>query len=173
MRKKSIILAAVMGLLFSTTTNAATVITANNGQATIASEQEEIESERLRTMLVESVNRSRIANGVAAISVDTTLQADADSRAVETSSRFDHIRPDGTSSRTAISSKHNFYGENIAYYPKVENLTEKEVVEWIMDSWMHSQVHRTNLLDSKWQETGVGVHIDGDWVYVTQFYIQR
>jgi uncharacterized repeat protein (TIGR02543 family) len=92
------------------------------------------------------VNVERAAAGLAPLHMSKELLDAAMQRAAETSIYFSHSRPDGTRyfSVTAYAS-----GENIA-------------VNWsfgaadVMEMWMNSPGHRSNILTSRWTELGVG-----------------
>jgi uncharacterized protein YkwD len=42
-----------------------------------------------------------------------------------------------------------------------------------VEGWMESDSHRENILRGDWEETAVGVCIDGDTFYFTQVFLER
>ena len=60
-------------------------------------------------------------------------------------------------------------GENIAY-----NRGFKDPCETAVEKWLLSPGHRTNLLNTRWQESAVGVAVTADGTYFfTQVFLKR
>lgn len=61
-------------------------------------------------------------------------------------------------------------GENIAYNRGYDNPGE-----FVVERWMKSTSHRENALNTRWEESGVGVAIgaDGETVYFTQVFLEK
>lgn len=87
------------------------------------------------------VNEERAKVGAAPLTMDTGLLDAAMVRAEETSLYFDHDRPDDSSIRTLNS---NIHGENIAAGVKT--------AEDVMDLWMNSATHKSNILNSNFKQ---------------------
>ncbi len=86
---------------------------------------------------------------------------------------FDHKGLDGSmvnNRADAIGlSKWRSIGENIAY-----NRGYADPLEFAVEGWMKSPAHRDNILNNRWQESGIGIAImtDGTY-YFTQVFLLR
>lgn len=110
--------------------------------------------------VLDLVNQQRAANGLGALTMDAELLEAAMARAAECSVYFSHTRPDGSQ---CFSISNRMYGENIA------------AGQWdpamVMDSWMNSPGHRSNILNSRWNSIGIGCFVGADGVlYWTQAF---
>jgi uncharacterized protein YkwD len=68
-------------------------------------------------------------------------------------------------------------GENLAKMPTRQTipgpyLSLQEVCEWAVSAWMNSTGHKTNILEPRFTETGVGVSFSDGWdyLYITQIF---
>lgn len=105
--------------------------------------------------VLELVNQQRSANGLAPLSMNATLQENANVRAVEIATLFDHTRPDGSSCFTAITVPYSYAGENIAAgYASPQS---------VVDGWMNSPGHRANILNSTFTQIGIGYYQGGSY----------
>ena len=115
--------------------------------------------------VVSLINQERKANGVQAIETDAKLQEAAGKRAQEIAEKFDHTRPDGSSCFTVLAEYNISYracGENIAYgQPNAES---------VMNSWMNSPGHRSNILNASYGRVGVGLYIKSGTCYWVQLF---
>lgn len=106
------------------------------------------------------VNKERTAAGVSPLTLNATMTAAATERAGEITEYFSHDRPDGSSCFTIFDEyglSWSSVGENIAYgYYSSES---------VMNGWMNSEGHRSNILSSDFTELGVG-YCDGYWVQI-------
>lgn len=103
--------------------------------------------------IVELVNEERAKAGVSPLTLDETVTAAAQVRAVECETSFSHTRPNGTSFATALQEAGVSYrgaGENIAWGQKTP--------EEVMQGWMNSDGHRANILNAKYTTIGVGYY---------------
>lgn len=113
--------------------------------------------------VLDLVNAERAKAGVAPLTMNQELSANANVRAKELITSFSHTRPDGTRCFTAITVPYRTAGENIAYgYPSAED---------VMEGWMNSDGHRANILASKYAEIGIGVVEDQGILYWVQLFI--
>ena len=105
------------------------------------------------------VNKEREANGLKPLVMDRSLLDTAMLRATELIVFFNHTRPNGGSCFSA-NSKMN--GENIAagYVDPAD----------VMDGWMHSDGHRSNILHSSFKSVGIGCIKYGQHYYWTQCF---
>lgn len=115
--------------------------------------------------VVSLINQERKAVGVQAVKADAQLQAAAGKRAQEIAENFDHTRPDGSSCFTILAEYNISYrtcGENIAYgQPNAES---------VMDSWMNSPGHRSNILNTSFGRVGVGLYQKSGTCYWVQLF---
>lgn len=116
--------------------------------------------------VVSLVNEERTKAGVGKLDFDVKLTSAANVRSKEIVNTFSHTRPDGTQFYTAIKEQGFSYkgcGENIAWGQK----TPDEV----MNAWMNSSGHRSNILNSKYTKIGVGVYeAENGRLYWTQLF---
>lgn len=111
------------------------------------------------------VNSYRAKNGLAAVTLDSSLCNAAQIRAQETKSSFSHTRPNGSSCFTVLSElgiSYNGAGENIAY--------GQSSPEEVMTAWMNSEGHRANILGASFTKLGVGVYSSGGTIYWAQMF---
>ena len=107
--------------------------------------------------VIDLVNAEREKAGLAPLTKDAGLCSAAGVRAKEISSSFSHTRPDGRSYKTAMDEAGVTYrgtGENVAMgYPSAEE---------VMNGWMGSEGHRSNILLGKYTSIGVGYYKGSD-----------
>lgn len=111
------------------------------------------------------VNKYRNQNGLASLTLDSSLCNAADIRAKEIKTSFSHTRPNGTSCFSVLSELGISYGgagENIAY--------GQSTPEEVMTAWMNSDGHRANILGSSFTKLGVGVYSSGGTLYWAQMF---
>ncbi|MCD8131940.1 MAG: CAP domain-containing protein [Lachnospiraceae bacterium] len=127
----------------------------------------------LVTQVYNLVNENRSANGVASLTLDSTLCAAAQTRADElaaygstTINGEAHVRPDGNSWGYVLFE----YGIN--YGTKGENTAEGySTAQSVMDGWMNSEGHKANILNSSFDIIGIGVAqtASGKYIWVQIF----
>lgn len=96
-------------------------------------------------------NAQQQANGIAALSLDPELTKAANIRAQEIATLFSHTRPDGRKCFTVLDQIGYSYwsaGENIA--AGYGNSSA------VMNGWMNSPGHRSNILNAGFKRLGVG-----------------
>ena len=96
------------------------------------------------------INQQRAAAGLPALQWNADAAAVAKLRAVEISQYFSHTRPNGTDCLTAMDEwgvKNPWRGENIA--------SGMATGPDVMNVWMSSTGHRSNILHEKFQSVGV------------------
>lgn len=114
--------------------------------------------------VLKRVNKERAAEGLPALTMDKGLLEAAMIRAHEIAIYFEHMRPNGEWCHVVFSDYLPFAGENIAIISK----TPKAV----MDSWMDSPGHRSNILGEYYTSIGVGaVTEDGTCYWVQCFSV--
>lgn len=104
--------------------------------------------------VLDILNQERVANGCSPLQMDGALMATANVRANEIAQYFSHTRPNGDSCFTAFPDNQGCMGENIA--------AGQSTAAEVMNSWMNSQGHRANILNSKYRAVGIyEVYIPG------------
>ncbi|MDO4555981.1 MAG: leucine-rich repeat protein [Lachnospiraceae bacterium] len=112
--------------------------------------------------VLDLVNKERAAAGRAALVMDKDLLETAMLRAAECSLTFTHNRPTGDS---CFSACEKMFGENIAY--------GAGSASGVMNMWMNSSGHRSNILGSSYVSIGIGcVSTDAGIYWVQCFGIE-
>lgn len=143
-----------------------TVIAISEGTAFITVESQSGETYKIRIEVVgekgdyntewevlKIVNRERIKQGLEPLSTNSDMQKVADIRARELPLAFSHERPDGsdwdtTLAEIGLEDRTKAWGENIA--------AGQRTPEEVMDSWMHSEGHKANILRGLFNHIGIG-----------------
>lgn len=108
------------------------------------------------------VNAERAKVGLAALSWGSTCEAGAQIRAQEIMTRYEHVRPDGSSWDTVCKPTNGgTAGENLA----AGNTTVSP--ETVVQTWMNSPTHRENILSDKFTNLAVGFVFDPNSQYKT------
>lgn len=114
------------------------------------------------------VNEEREKVGLPPLKMSQSVMTAAQIRARELSSKFSHVRPDGSDFSTVLAAEGVSYsgaGENIAY--------GQESPEAVMRQWMNSAGHRANILNSAFTEIGIGHYqTDSGVHYWTQLFVR-
>lgn len=137
----------------------------------------DIDVRAIEQRIIELTNDLREQHDASALSSHSELRRAGDIRAVELEESFSHDRPDGTAWSTVFDE----YNINYSSYLSIgENLAmgtysgdEIEAADWLFDGWVDSQSHFENMIRPGYQDIGVGVHYDGQYLYLTQIFGQR
>lgn len=118
-----------------------------------------------RTTILNLTNQNRGNEGLPSLSIDSELNAVAQSHAKDMAIRdyFDHTNPDGDDPFDRMQDagiEYQTAGENIAY-----NFSAEEVVV----AWMNSSGHRANILNESFNKIGIGVYEKNEYSY---YYVQ-
>ncbi|GEL66669.1 CAP domain-containing protein [Marinilactibacillus psychrotolerans] len=119
------------------------------------------------------LNNLRQEQGLNNLKKNDILKKAADLRAKETETSFSHTRPNGKNPFTVFEENGLAYpyrvvGENLGmatYY-----LDEKEMAELLFNGWVESEGHYENMVRPEYEEIGIGVHYDGEFLYATQMF---
>ncbi|MBS6953509.1 MAG: CAP domain-containing protein [Enterocloster asparagiformis] len=137
---------------------------------------EEIDPYEVADRIVELVNEERAKKGKDALAINDELMENAMLRAEEAMHAKDgeeHTRPDGSACFTAITVNYITAAENIAYVP---GHTVEQLAEYAVEGWIKSPGHHVNMIQSKWEETGVGVWVEesatGPVICAVQLFIK-
>ncbi|MCQ2405067.1 MAG: CAP domain-containing protein [Clostridia bacterium] len=97
------------------------------------------------------VNAERKKVGLTALQLDEKACAAANVRAKEVPIVFDHVRPNGKSSFTALDDA------GVSYISAGENIAKGYLTaEDVMNGWMNSEGHKANILTASFTHIGVG-----------------
>lgn len=119
--------------------------------------------------VVNLVNEERAKEGLGSLSLDSQVQAASMIRAQELETLFEHNRPNGTPCYTALDE------QGVSYTAFAENIAKGQSSPTeVMNSWMNSEGHRTNILTAELTHIGVGYYVSSDgtahWV---QLFIEK
>lgn len=116
--------------------------------------------------MLDSVNAARKKAGVAPLELDEKVGKAAQTRANECKQSYDHTRPNGKKSKTALDDA------GVSYSWWGENINEKQkTVQSVMKSWMASKGHKANILNENYTKVGFGRAKDksGSYYWVQMF----
>ncbi|MEE3393908.1 MAG: CAP domain-containing protein [Lachnospiraceae bacterium] len=120
--------------------------------ASAASNQNWTRSGKYAKKVLKLVNKERKKRGLKKLKLRSRMNKAARIRAKETSKSFSHTRPDGTlcfSVFQDLDIPYTMVGENIA--------AGQQSPEEVVDSWMHSEGHRANILSKYYRYMGLGL----------------
>jgi uncharacterized protein YkwD len=152
---------------------------------------------QLEQRILEAVNGERTHNKLTALDLDVRLTriARAHSDDMVTRRFFDHINPDGADA--SARGKHAGYAclkrvdrytyrqglaENLFEEPRFSRVritagrrtydwnSMEEIARQAVDGWMRSAGHRHNILEKTYEQSGVGIAVSPEHVYITQLF---
>ncbi|MFR8759805.1 MAG: CAP domain-containing protein [Negativibacillus sp.] len=133
---------------------------------TKSKKDKEKDEESWQQEMLDSVNAARKKAGVAPLELDKKVGKAAQLRANECKQSYDHTRPNGKKSKTALDDA------GVSYSWWGENINEKQkTVQSTMQSWMESKGHKANILNEKYTKVGFGRAKDesGSYYWVQMF----
>lgn len=111
------------------------------------------------------VNRERSSYGLQPVKYSPLLSEATNVRSSELRKNFSHTRPNGTSCFTVLKEF------DISYFSAAENIAYgQRTPEIVMNAWMNSSGHRTNILSKNVEYIGVGVVYSNGIYYWTQLF---
>jgi len=139
----------------------------------ISTQNSEVNNEVIEEKIIELTNELRQKQELSTLQSNDDLRVGAYVRAVELEESFSHTRPDGSDAFTVFETENLSYpykraGENLAmgtYY-----LPEEEMAKFLFEGWVESEGHYENMVQQEYTEIGVGVHYDGEYLYLTQLF---
>ena len=144
-----------------------------NPVPTLMNKHTEVDYDTVELTIIDLVNDLRTELDRSILQSNDMLKAAAIIRARETEEKFSHTRPNGLDAFSVFSEEGIDYnyraaGENLGmatYY-----MSEEEMAELIFDGWVESEGHYENMIRPDYEEIGVGVHYDGEFLYATQLF---
>jgi len=122
--------------------------------------------EELSAEVVALVNAERAKQNLPALGTFGTLTAAAEIRAPELVKLFEHTRPDGTACFTALDEA------GVNYYMAGENIAAgSSTAAGVMEMWMNSPGHKSNILHKDFTHIGVACYKSGSSYYWVQMFI--
>lgn len=107
--------------------------------------------------VLEFTNDERESQSLTPLTLSQDLTSGASVRAQEIIKTFGHTRPDGSSCFTVLNGQYSSTGENIA--------AGQSSAFDVVASWMNSEGHRANILNSGFTQLGVGYAQDSLGTY--------
>jgi len=132
----------------------------------------EIDYATVQSEIIRLTNELRSEKGLNSLSENEALNQGAEIRAEETEESFSHTRPDGREAFTVFDDgivyDYQIVGENLGM--ATYHMNETEMAELIFNGWVESEGHYENLVRPEFEEIGVGIHYDGEFLYATQLF---
>lgn len=133
----------------------------------------DLEYNVVETRILTLLNALREEKQVSTLTSNETLREVANIRAIETETLFSHTRPDGSDTfsvfeEEGISYPYTIVGENLGM--ATNYLDETAMAELLFNGWVESEGHYENMIRPEFQEVGIGVHYDGEFLYATQIF---
>lgn len=112
------------------------------------------------------INEERAAEGLSALTMNSTVMAAAKVRAKELATTFSHYRPDGSVCFTALDDA------GVSYMACAENIAGGQTTPaQVVSEWMNSSGHRANILSSAYTQIGIGCYYENGIYYWVQLFI--
>ena len=134
---------------------------------------DDVDVAAIRQTIFDLTNELRAEHGAGSVIQNVVLQEAADVRAVESEESFSHTRPNGSEFQTVLSENGLAYdyvlvGENLAM--ATHHLSDTEMANFLFDGWVDSPGHFENMIEPRYLEIGIGVHYDGEFLYLVQIF---
>jgi uncharacterized protein YkwD len=117
--------------------------------------------------ILAQINARRAAEGLSELKISKKLCALSTIRAYEITISFSHTRPDDRSCVTVLTDYKfgcSMAGENLLYASSSYSASQ------LVDVWMGSTNHRSNILNPDFSKAGIGVWRSGGLIYVANFF---
>lgn len=124
----------------------------------------------IQNTILQLTNELRQEQGVSQLMLNDALNQVANLRALETETSFSHTRPDDTPFHTALKDTYTYQmaGENLAM--GTYHGTDEEMAAFLFNGWVESEGHYENMIEPGFVEIGIGVHYDGEMLYLVQIF---
>ena len=117
---------------------------------------------RFRNEILNDINYQRELTGLNELALSFELCEIAEIRATEIADTWSHNRPDGSKVDALLTDfTWKYVGENLA---KCYSGTDSHAV---ILAWINSDLHRQNLLNSKFSQCGIGIYEAKNTVFIT------
>lgn len=117
--------------------------------------------------LAQAINSVRSQNGLAGLNVNSLLNQAAQNHVDDliANGMYGHYGSDGSNVRVRVLR--TGYPSGLVSENWVTSGTPESAMQW----WMNDWIHRVNILDSSWDEVGIGAGRVGNgfWIFVTDF----
>jgi uncharacterized protein YkwD len=115
------------------------------------------------TVLISLINNARNSSGLQLLSLNPTLNSIAKSRCDDMITRdyFSHVSPEGKDIKSFVDESGIMYkatGENLQYCSPPSMAGP----ELFFNTWMESETHRANMLDSGYTQIGIALSFSAD-----------
>lgn len=126
--------------------------------------------------VLELTNVERGKQNIRQLESENTLHEIAHAQSADMLDRsfFSHINPSGEDAAARIARKHRRFvgsvGENIWKGTGFSHQDELALATAIVNDWMDSPSHRSNVLNREYTHLGIGIVIRGDEVRATQMF---
>lgn len=151
-----------------TTTAAPTTAPTTAAPTTTAAPARQIHHQDTQALLT-AVNNHRQSKGLSPLSLASGAAAEAGAiRAQESSIKFDHVRPDGSSPFDLLNQLGVSYraaGENIAAS------SSSYSVDQILQLWLNSEGHRKNIESTMFSSMAIGIYEINGYKYWVQLFL--
>lgn len=115
--------------------------------------------------VLDLVNQERAAAGLETLAMTAAQKRMAEQRAAELTVSFSHTRPDDNKWSTVLDAY------NVTSFSSGENIAEGQAdADSVMDSWMHSDGHRANILSADYTHIGIGCFENNGVKYWVQIF---
>lgn len=124
----------------------------------------------VQNTILNLTNELRQEQDVGPLTLNDSLIQAANLRALETETSFSHTRPDNTPFHTALNDIYTYQmaGENLAM--GTYHGTDEEMAAFLFNGWVESEGHYENMIEPGFTEIGIGVHYDGEMLYLVQIF---
>ena len=142
----------------------------------------QIRAADLERLVHDRINDQRVARKLSALGADKLLSGIARAHSEDMAKRnfFSHVNPEGEDptarGKRARYECHKEFGRAVRE-GLAENLYEgpmppamNDIVRASVRDWMNSPEHRRNILEKRYDRSGVGVAISGNRIYITQLF---
>lgn len=120
------------------------------------------------------LNQLRTEKGLSPVQTDPLLTEAALVRAEESAENFSHTRPDGRDAFTifndGIDYNYRYVGENLG--KATYALPDQEMADLIFNGWVESPGHYENMVRPEFEEIGIGLYYDSEFLYAAQIFAQ-
>ena len=112
--------------------------------------------------MLSKINSLRAANGLSALTLDSTLCSYAETRSVEAATTWSHTRPNGTQGADMIP-RNKWRGENLSYVTysgySGSDAEQASAADLMYTNLYNSATHRDNMLFGQFTKIGIATSV--------------